>query len=237
MALWKLHGDGKNVAASEIVLPEERLTWPRTIGFGSQHVVAMFGATFLVPLITGFPPSTTLLFSGIGTLLFLIITQNQLPSYLGSSFAFIAPISAAVASDGKTSPSAASSSSARCSPSSASSCTSPEPAGSTRSMPPVVARRDRRPHRLQPRAGGRRQLRGVAGHRGHHAARRSSSSRCSSSGFLGRLSIVLGVRRRLRRRRALRRSRLRATSARPPGSACPSSSPRRFDFDALRRST
>jgi uracil-xanthine permease len=103
MALpWKLHGNGKDVAASEIVLPEERLTWWRTIGFGGQHVVAMFGATFLVPLITGFSPSTTLLFSGIGTLLFLIITQNKLPSYLGSSFAFIAPITAATTSDGKS---------------------------------------------------------------------------------------------------------------------------------------
>lgn len=98
---WKLHGDGKSVAASEIVLPEERLSWPRTIGFGGQHVVAMFGATFLVPLLTGFPPSTTLLFSGIGTLLFLIITANKLPSYLGSSFAFIAPIVAAVESEGR----------------------------------------------------------------------------------------------------------------------------------------
>ena len=101
MALpWMLHGDGKNVGATEIVYPEERLTWLRTIGFGSQHVVAMFGATFLVPLITGFPPATTLLFSGIGTLLFLIITANRLPSYLGSSFAFLAPISAATASGG-----------------------------------------------------------------------------------------------------------------------------------------
>ena len=101
MALpWKIHGDGKNVAANEIVTPEERLSWPRTIGFGAQHVVAMFGATFLVPLITGFPPSTTLLFSGIGTLLFLIITKNKLPSYLGSSFAFLAPITAATTSGG-----------------------------------------------------------------------------------------------------------------------------------------
>jgi NCS2 family nucleobase:cation symporter-2 len=53
-----------------------------------------------VPLITGFPPATTLLFSGIGTLLFLLITANRLPSYLGSSFAFLAPISAATASGG-----------------------------------------------------------------------------------------------------------------------------------------
>jgi uracil-xanthine permease len=96
MALpWSLHGDGKTVDSTEIVAPEERLTWPRTIGLGGQHVVAMFGATFLVPIITGFPPSTTLLFSGIGTLLFLIITKNRLPSYLGSSFAFLAPIAAA----------------------------------------------------------------------------------------------------------------------------------------------
>jgi uracil-xanthine permease len=101
MALpWALHGDGKTVDSTEIVAPEERLTWPRTIGLGGQHVVAMFGATFLVPIITGFPPSTTLLFSGIGTLLFLIITKNRLPSYLGSSFAFLAPIGAATAVGG-----------------------------------------------------------------------------------------------------------------------------------------
>lgn len=101
MALpWKLHGDGKTVAASEIVAPDERLTWPRTIGLGAQHVIAMFGATFLVPLLTHFPPSTTLLFSGIGTILFLIITKNRLPSYLGSSFAFIAPITAATTAQG-----------------------------------------------------------------------------------------------------------------------------------------
>ncbi|WP_437582233.1 uracil-xanthine permease family protein [Paramicrobacterium sp. CJ85] len=94
---WTLHGDGKNISAQDIVGPAERLSWPRTIGIGAQHVVAMFGATFLVPILTGFPPSTTLLFSGIGTILFLIITQNRLPSYLGSSFAFIAPIGAATA--------------------------------------------------------------------------------------------------------------------------------------------
>lgn len=80
---------------SAIVLPEERLSAGRTIGLGMQHVVAMFGATFLVPTLTGFPPSTTLLFSGIGTLLFLLLTGNRLPSYLGSSFAFIAPLIAA----------------------------------------------------------------------------------------------------------------------------------------------
>ncbi|MBS3183249.1 MULTISPECIES: uracil-xanthine permease family protein [Leucobacter] len=98
MALtWKQHGDGTHVAPEAIVLPEERLSWLRTIGFGAQHVVAMFGATFLVPLLTGFSPTATLFFSGLGTLLFLLITGNRLPSYLGSSFAFIAPILAATA--------------------------------------------------------------------------------------------------------------------------------------------
>jgi NCS2 family nucleobase:cation symporter-2 len=59
----------------------------------------MFGATFLVPILTGLPPTTTLFFSGVGTMLFLILTQNKLPSYLGSSFAFLAPIAASVKSD------------------------------------------------------------------------------------------------------------------------------------------
>ena len=99
MPMWTLHGDGRTVAPSAIVAPEERLAWPLTIGIGAQHVVAMFGATFLVPLLTGFPPSTTLLFSGIGTLLFLVITRNKVPSYLGSSFAFIAPITASTQAD------------------------------------------------------------------------------------------------------------------------------------------
>ena len=97
---WKLHGDGKAVTPDEIVYPEERMTWPRTIGFGAQHVVAMFGATFLVPILTGFSPTATLFFSGLGTLLFLLLTGNRLPSYLGSSFAFIAPITAATFGDG-----------------------------------------------------------------------------------------------------------------------------------------
>ena len=92
---WTIHGDGKTVSPDAIVKPTERLSWPRTIGFGAQHVIAMFGATFLVPLITGFPASTTLLFSGVGTILFLLITRNRVPSYLGSSFAFIAPVLAA----------------------------------------------------------------------------------------------------------------------------------------------
>ena len=91
---WTLHGDGRSIAPGEVVAPHERLTWPRTIGIGVQHVVAMFGATFLVPLLTGFDPSTTLFFTGFGTLLFIAVTSGRLPSYLGSSFALIAPIGA-----------------------------------------------------------------------------------------------------------------------------------------------
>ena len=98
---WRLHGNGKHVPPGEVVAPDERLTWPRTVGIGLQHVVAMFGATFAVPLITGFSPQTTLFFSAVGTLGFLLITRNRLPSYLGSSFAFIAPILAATESDGQ----------------------------------------------------------------------------------------------------------------------------------------
>lgn len=97
---WKLHGDGKTIAPGAVVNPDERLSWPRSIGIGVQHIAAMFGATFLVPVITGLPPATTLFFSGIGTILFLILTKNRVPSYLGSSFAFLGPIAAAAAGEG-----------------------------------------------------------------------------------------------------------------------------------------
>lgn len=97
---WKLHGDGKSISSGEVVSTDERLTWPRTFGVGLQHIAAMFGATFLVPIITGFPPTTTLFFSGVGTLIFLALTKNKVPSYLGSSFAFLAPIAAAKSGGG-----------------------------------------------------------------------------------------------------------------------------------------
>jgi NCS2 family nucleobase:cation symporter-2 len=94
MFSWKVNNTGG------VIAPDERLSWPRTIGTGLQHIAAMFGATFLVPIITGFPPTTTLFFSGVGTMLFLLITRNKLPSYLGSSFAFLAPIAASVKAGG-----------------------------------------------------------------------------------------------------------------------------------------
>jgi uracil-xanthine permease len=95
--MWKLRQDLK---AGEVVLPEERLPTPAMLGLGAQHVLAMFGSTALVPVLTGFPVSTTLLFSGIGTLIFCLVTQNRVPSYTGSSFAFIAPVIAAKAEGG-----------------------------------------------------------------------------------------------------------------------------------------
>ncbi|MGM1058056.1 uracil-xanthine permease family protein [Saccharothrix sp. Mg75] len=94
MALWTVHGDGRPTDGDAIA-PQERVSWPLTIGFGAQHLVAMAGATILVPATTGLPVSTTLLFSGVGTLIFLVLTRNRVPSYLGASFAFIAPLSAA----------------------------------------------------------------------------------------------------------------------------------------------
>ena len=53
--LWTVHGDGRHVGPTDVVTPEERLAWPLTIGIGMQHVIAMFGATFLVPVLTGLP--------------------------------------------------------------------------------------------------------------------------------------------------------------------------------------
>src|SRR5690625_4218871 len=92
---WNIHGDGKTITPGQVVKPDERLAAPQTIGIGLQHVMAMFGSTVLVPALTGFPPTAALFFSGVGTLLFLVITKGKVPSYLGSSFAFIAPMVAA----------------------------------------------------------------------------------------------------------------------------------------------
>lgn len=77
------------------IAPDERLPWGKTIVLGIQHVVAMFGSTALAPIIMGFDPNTAIFFSGVGTLLFFLVTGGRLPSYLGSSFAFIAVVIAA----------------------------------------------------------------------------------------------------------------------------------------------
>ncbi len=79
---------------------DERLPLVQMLPLGIQHLFAMFGATVLVPLLTGMHPSAALFASGTGTLLFIMITKGKVPAYLGSSFAFIAPIIAVSASHG-----------------------------------------------------------------------------------------------------------------------------------------
>jgi putative pyrimidine permease RutG len=74
------------------VLPEERLPAAQMVVVGAQHVVAMFGATVLAPILTGFDPNVAVLFSGVGTLIFFVAVAGKVPSYLGSSFSFIAVI-------------------------------------------------------------------------------------------------------------------------------------------------
>ncbi|NHN84889.1 pyrimidine utilization transport protein G [Acetobacter musti] len=83
------------VTGDQIVLPRQRLSWPRTALLGIQHVITMTGATVLVPRLMGFDPNVAVLFSGVGTLLFFILMNGRVPSYLGSSFSFIAVVNAA----------------------------------------------------------------------------------------------------------------------------------------------
>ena len=83
------------VRTEGVIAPDERLPWPQTFAMGAQHVVAMFGATVLAPLLMGFDPNVAVLMSGVGTLVFFAITQGRVPSYLGSSFAFIGVVIAA----------------------------------------------------------------------------------------------------------------------------------------------
>ena len=78
-----------------VVAPDERLPWPQTAALGVQHVIAMFGATVLAPLLMGFDPNLAILMSGIGTLIFFVVVGGKVPSYLGSSFAFIGVVIAA----------------------------------------------------------------------------------------------------------------------------------------------
>ena len=68
---------------------------------GVQHVIAMFGATVLAPILMGFDPNVAILMSGVGTLIFFLVTGGKVPSYLGSSFAFIGVVIAATAYAGK----------------------------------------------------------------------------------------------------------------------------------------
>lgn len=80
-----------------IIAPDERPPAAQSVALGLQHVFAMFGATVLGPLLMGFNTNTAIFFSGIGTLIFFVCVRGRVPSYLGSSFSFIAVVAAATA--------------------------------------------------------------------------------------------------------------------------------------------
>src|SRR5215467_2875370 len=85
---WKLKTTG-------VIMPEEHLPWGQMIISGLQHGVAMAGGTIIAPLLMGFDPNLALLFSGVGTLIFFVVVAGRVPSYLGSSFSFVAVVIAA----------------------------------------------------------------------------------------------------------------------------------------------
>ena len=71
MALWTLHNGGV-LEPGAVVAPHERLGWGKTIGLGAQHVVAMFGATFVFPILMGLNPQLAVMMSGVATLLAMV---------------------------------------------------------------------------------------------------------------------------------------------------------------------
>ena len=85
---WKVKTEGT-------IAPDETLPLGQTLAMGIQHVVIMFGSTVLAPLIMGLDPNVAIFMSGVGTLLFFLIVGGRVPSYLGSSFAFIGVVIAA----------------------------------------------------------------------------------------------------------------------------------------------
>jgi uracil-xanthine permease len=86
---WKVVYGGKTPPPGAAVAPDERLSWGRTTGLGAQHVVAMFGATFVFPIIMGLNANLAIMMSGIATICFLLIVKNKVPSYLGTSASFV----------------------------------------------------------------------------------------------------------------------------------------------------
>jgi len=97
---WKV----KQPADGVVVAPEERLPWPQTVALGVQHVVAMFGGTVLCPMLMGFDANVAVLMSGVGTLIFFVAVGGRVPSYLSSSFAFIAVVITATGYAGQGGP-------------------------------------------------------------------------------------------------------------------------------------
>ncbi len=100
MLSWKL----KQPADGIVVAPEERLPWSQTAALGIQHVVAMFGGTVLCPMLMGFDANVAVLMSGVGTLIFFVAVGGRVPSYLSSSFAFIAVVITATGYAGQGGP-------------------------------------------------------------------------------------------------------------------------------------
>jgi uracil-xanthine permease len=100
---WKVVHGGKTPPPGEVVRPDERLSWARTVGLGAQHVVAMFGATFVFPLIMGLNAQLAVMMSGIATICFLLIVQGRVPSYLGTSASFVGAVVAIRAQGGDSS--------------------------------------------------------------------------------------------------------------------------------------
>lgn len=92
---WRKH------TAGEVVAPDETLPLGQTVVMGVQHAVAMFGATVLMPLLMGLDPNLAILLSGIGTLLFFLVTGGRVPSYLGSSAAFVGVVIAVTGFSGQ----------------------------------------------------------------------------------------------------------------------------------------
>ena len=92
MSSWFPQWQLKQASPGEVVAPDERLPWGKTLIQGAQHTVTMFGATVLAPLLMGFDPNVAILMSGVGTLLFFLVVGGRVPSYLGSSFAFIGAV-------------------------------------------------------------------------------------------------------------------------------------------------
>ncbi len=83
-----------------IIGVDDRVPVAKAIPLGIQHFMSMFGSTVLVPFLTGLSPSLAIMCSGIGTILYLLVTRGKIPSYLGSSFAFITPIAMVASSQG-----------------------------------------------------------------------------------------------------------------------------------------
>ena len=91
-------------APGEAVAPHQRLAWGKTVGLGAQHVVAMFGATFVFPLIMGLNANLAVMMSGVATICFLLIVKGKVPSYLGTSASFVGAAAAIYTYDGEGGP-------------------------------------------------------------------------------------------------------------------------------------